>query len=262
MKVTKLIPTLVCLLAVFCLFSGCVTENTPPANEMVIAEDVADWDRIISQTDNIIIAKLWADWCPDCQNVSQAYEEMPAKYPNITFVEFDIEGNDGENKLLIQRYNVKSIPQFMVFQNGMRVNTTGLVTEGDAEQCEEMEQYIEKIASGNIFRGMTTATYKNWDFIISEPGLPILAFFYTDGCADCQELKPVFEELPEKYPNIHFVKYNLNDGDNAMLASRYGITKVPEFKLFVDGEQIDTANPSTPEELERHIEYLINEKLQ
>ncbi|MCL2142289.1 MAG: thioredoxin family protein, partial [Methanimicrococcus sp.] len=93
----------------------------------------------------------YADWCSDCQAVKPTYEEMPAKYQNITFVKIDIadENNIEITQEFGERYGIgngdgKTIPDFKLFINGEYAYTGFLNTP------EELEQYVEDVANGKI----------------------------------------------------------------------------------------------------------------
>ena len=159
MKFMKTVSVFICILAIACLFAGCVSQtpdgtpdDTPDVvpNEMIVVTDVDTWDQIISESTPVIV-QMYADWCSDCQAVKPAYEEMPEKYPNVTFAKIDIAG---ESNILLtqefsQRYGIgngdgKTIPDFKLFINGEYAYSGFLNTP------EDLEQYVEDVANGKI----------------------------------------------------------------------------------------------------------------
>lgn len=60
--------------------------------------------------------------------------------------------------------------------------------------------------------------------------------FYADWCGPCKQLSPVIHALATEYPNITFVKVNI---DNVRaLADRYSIRSIPTLLFFKDGKQV------------------------
>ena len=63
-----------------------------------------------------------------------------------------------------------------------------------------------------------------------------LVDFYADWCGPCKMLGPVLEELDSEYPDIEFVKINVDE--NMELAEKFSIMSIPNVHLFRDGESV------------------------
>ena len=61
-----------------------------------------------------------------------------------------------------------------------------------------------------------------------------LVDFFADWCGPCKMLAPVLEEVSALYPDVEFVKVNVDD--NMDLAERYGIMSIPTVYMFKDNE--------------------------
>ena len=67
-------------------------------------------------------------------------------------------------------------------------------------------------------------------------GLTLVDFF-AEWCGPCKMLGPVLEKLDEEYPDVTFVKVNVDN--NMELAERFGIMSIPAVFLFKNGEVLD-----------------------
>ena len=74
---------------------------------------------------------------------------------------------------------------------------------------------------------------ENFDNEVLESDVKVLVVFNADWCGPCQMLKPVLEELSEKYKIV-----SVNVDDNMELAREYGIMTIPCLILFKDGNEV------------------------
>lgn len=77
-------------------------------------------------------------------------------------------------------------------------------------------------------------TNGEFDKHISE-GVVVIDFF-ADWCMPCLMMAPVVEEVAEKIKEIKFGKVNVSD--NQALAQKYGVSSIPAFIVFKDGEKV------------------------
>jgi thioredoxin 1 len=84
----------------------------------------------------------------------------------------------------------------------------------------------------------------NFAELVLNSDVPVLVDFYADWCGPCRMVSPVLEELARETNNARIVKVDVDE--NPALASRYGISSIPNLKVFQDGkvvgEQIGLAN--------------------
>jgi thioredoxin 1 len=81
---------------------------------------------------------------------------------------------------------------------------------------------------------------------------PVLVDFYTEWCGPCRMMSPLLDQLSAELDTVNFVKF---DSDQGETPDTYGITSLPTFVLFVDGEEVArrTGAAAKPE-LQRWIE--------
>lgn len=64
-----------------------------------------------------------------------------------------------------------------------------------------------------------------------------LVDFFADWCGPCKMLIPVLESLDNEYPDVDFIKVNVDAESN--LAREMGIMSIPAVYFFKDGEVKD-----------------------
>ena len=96
-----------------------------------------------------------------------------------------------------------------------------------------------------------------WNSLISGKKL-VAADFWAPWCPYCMRLKPIFESIASKYPDITFVKINVDE--QGSLASRYGIRGIPVIKFFCEGREVSEIVGYVPQnELEKRISAISSE---
>ena len=82
---------------------------------------------------------------------------------------------------------------------------------------------------------MRIVNTKEFDEIIQN-GTTLVDFF-ADWCGPCKMLGPVLEALDSEYPDVTFIKVNVDE--NMDLAERYQIMSIPTVYVFRDGELLN-----------------------
>jgi thioredoxin 1 len=104
-------------------------------------------------------------------------------------------------------------------------------------------------------KDMTQET--EWDSLVSGEKL-VAADFWAPWCPYCMRLKPIFESIASKFPDIEFVKLNVDEQEG--LASRYGIRGIPVIKFFCEGKEVGEIVGNVPQqELEKKISQISGE---
>lgn len=79
----------------------------------------------------------------------------------------------------------------------------------------------------------------------------VLVDFFADWCRPCDMISPKISEWSEQYPNIHYVKVDVDK--LSAVSAEYGVSAMPTFLLFKDGEQVDKFVGADPPKLEALI---------
>ncbi|MBQ7779647.1 MAG: thioredoxin [Clostridia bacterium] len=72
-----------------------------------------------------------------------------------------------------------------------------------------------------------------FDALLSE-GKTVLVDFFATWCGPCKMLAPVLEEVAPEYPDVEFVKVDVDDEPD--LARRYGVSVIPTLFVIKNGE--------------------------
>ena len=80
----------------------------------------ANFEAEVLRSDVPVLVDFYADWCGPCKMMMPIVEKMAEKYDGKMKVG---KVNSDENSNLAGRYNIMSIPSFLVFKNGEVVNS-------------------------------------------------------------------------------------------------------------------------------------------
>jgi thioredoxin 1 len=78
----------------------------------------------------------------------------------------------------------------------------------------------------------------------------VLVDFYATWCGPCKAIAPLLQQLSEKTPSMVVLKVDVDKAED--IAQKYDIQAMPTFKIFKNGEEVETAvggNPATIEAL-------------
>lgn len=72
-------------------------------------------------------------------------------------------------------------------------------------------------------------------------GKPVVLLIWIKSCDQCRRFKPVFNQLPEQYPEVQFLRMNMFDSmENLRLAEKYEKESTPIIPVFCNGEHLGT----------------------
>ncbi len=92
---------------------------------------------------------------------------------------------------------------------------------------------------GEKSESVTHLDSKNFGDVIKREKKPVLVDFWAAWCGPCRTMAPVMEALARDYSGRAVVT-KVNVDQNASVASKYGITLIPTFMIFKDGQQVET----------------------
>ncbi|VDO30357.1 unnamed protein product [Onchocerca flexuosa] len=87
----------------------------------------------------------------------------------------------------------------------------------------------------------------------------VIIDFYADWCGPCRMISPHIEKLSEKYPQVVFIKVNVETCRQT--SSEFGINAMPTFVLLYKGREVDRMMGANVELLETKIIQQLKESL-
>ncbi len=95
------------------------------------------FDEFIKE--GLVLVDFYAEWCMPCLMMSPIVDELGEKFEGkIKFGKFNVE----EGQDIAQKYNISSIPNFILFKDGEKIEQfTGSMTGEEFE--EKLNSYLE-----------------------------------------------------------------------------------------------------------------------
>ncbi|KAG9243579.1 thioredoxin-like protein [Calycina marina] len=81
----------------------------------------AELSKLLSMS-AIVVTDFYADWCGPCKAISPTYESLAKKHSQPKRVTFTKVNVDNQQEIS-QRYGVRAMPTFIIFQNGSVIET-------------------------------------------------------------------------------------------------------------------------------------------
>jgi thioredoxin 1 len=89
-------------------------------------------------------------------------------------------------------------------------------------------------------------TAENFDKAISS-GQLVFVDFWATWCRPCMMMGPIIDELAEEYNGRAIVaKMNVDDEGVGDICARFGITNIPNMKLFKNGVEVGNVVGAVP----------------
>ena len=83
--------------------------------DMEISEE--EFNKIINNSHKLVVVEFFAEWCMPCLMQSPIIEDLALQMKEVKFVKI----NKEDNRELVSKYGVSSIPCLVVFKEGKEV---------------------------------------------------------------------------------------------------------------------------------------------
>jgi thioredoxin 1 len=87
-------------------------------------------------------------------------------------------------------------------------------------------------------------TAQNFDTVISS-GQLVLVDFWATWCRPCQMMGPIMDQLADDYEGRAVIA-KINVDECREICTRFGITNIPNFKLFKNGVEVGNLVGAVP----------------
>jgi thioredoxin 1 len=108
-----------------------IAENSQATHGHVVELTEANFDKMVNGP-KLTLVDFWAVWCGPCKTMEPVVERLAAKLgANVNFGKLNVDEHSG----IATKYEVQSIPTFMLFKNGRPVDAViGTMQEAPLEQ--------------------------------------------------------------------------------------------------------------------------------
>ncbi len=96
-----------------------------------------NFDQIVLQSAKPVFVDFWAPWCGPCKIMGPIVEQLSGEIDGVELGKVNVD----DHSELAQRYNILSIPTFIIFKGGQPVEQfSGTMSKDQLK--EKLEKYI------------------------------------------------------------------------------------------------------------------------
>ncbi|MFP4014163.1 MAG: thioredoxin family protein [Chitinispirillaceae bacterium] len=206
--------------------------------------DSTNIDSLALDSGKVALIEFYSDICETCKAMSWVTDSLARVRGDSVCVGVINVDND---TTLWKRYQVGSVPTFILFVNGEKKASRSYYLP-DSNALDTLSLLIDKAFEGE-FDSDTSETGGNdtdsvllldedtFDSAIDVPGRITLVDFFSPTCLACRHMDSTVNNLSVRYEGEALIaKVNVNE--QISLGSRYSIRTVPTFIFFQSGTEV------------------------
>lgn len=207
----------------------------------VIELTPSNFDKLVTNSDEIWIIEFFAPWCGHCKSLVPEYKKAARALKGIVKVgALDAD----EHRSVSQKYGVTGFPTIKIFTGSKHTPYQGQRTaEGFVEAAlnaakEKAYENLGKKSSGSSSdkSDVITLTDSNFKELVLDSDDLWLVEFYAPWCGHCKNLEPHWAKAATELKGK--VKLGALDATvHTTMASRYQVQGYPTIKLFPSGKK-------------------------
>ena len=106
----------------------------------VLNMNYAEFNKNISNSENLVLVDFWAQWCVYCRRIAPAYEKVAEQFEDkVIFGKVNID----ENPELAQQEQIEVLPTLVLYKNGIAIDSI-VAPESKAKIEEFIHQHLDK----------------------------------------------------------------------------------------------------------------------
>jgi len=104
----------------------------------IVNLSTSTFDEAIGSADKPVVVDFWAEWCGPCRSIAPILEEIAVERTDQLIV---AKVNADDNRDLVMRYGVMSIPTLLVF-SGNEVVKKIVGAKGKGQLLRELDEFL------------------------------------------------------------------------------------------------------------------------
>ncbi|KAJ6530655.1 thioredoxin-like protein [Mycena capillaripes] len=98
----------------------------------------------VIRSETPVIVYFWTQWCPPCKTIGPTFEEFSNREENARLKFYKIDKDRLEIKPAISEWQIPSVPSFLVYRNGERLDQLRGASRPGLEVCSVFRGWIHR----------------------------------------------------------------------------------------------------------------------
>lgn len=245
-----------------------------PKNQDLIIVTADSFKEIVLNDQNDVFLYVYSDYCMSCKSIYSIITILAQSFylegiTNILIAKLNIDNNDIDSNYI--KESNKSLPILKLFKSGEKDYSlsyqgqrtpNGILTfihdnsknKFDKEKVEShfesLQKNFERLEKGNVKKFHSKQEFEDQLKDLKKEQLCVIDFF-ADWCGPCHMIAPKFVELSLDYPDILFLKVDVDEIPE--LTDEYNIIALPTFIFFKDSKIVHSFDGIDFETLKNEI---------